>query len=237
MNSSSLGGAKKSSAGDPAKNRMNAIGVAGSLEWLLAGPILSPAQNYLGLSGTRHLSFFEYAIAPGDQQGYLNDGDRKNKDSVISISKRDENARALAFNKNFTPALILFNGRSEIDTLKIDGIFDPKRVMNAQVYSLGYRLETKDYGNLESKLVTAKLIQSPSDEVKAYHASKSSKPIGYYGKSLGYELDIKYSKSFPGGLDLGFAAGALIPGLAWQTKEDQKPLNSYILQTHLVYNF
>lgn len=236
-NAYSLGGAHESKSGDMATNRMNTIALAGSMEWLMVGPRETPEQTYLGSTGTRHITFFEYAIAPGDRQGYFNNTDAN---AVNSLSKRDENARAIALNANFTPALILFNGRTELDELKVDGIFDPKRVMNAQVYSLGYRLESKDYGNFETKLVTASLSQTPPDEVKEFYATvdkNTRRPIGFYGKSLGYELDLKYWKTLAGGVEAGLATGLLLPGKAWQVREGDKPRNSFLFQAHLVYKF
>ena len=232
-NAYALGGATENSSGDVATNRLNSIGFAGSLEWLMAGPV-GTLQPYQTLSGTRHYTFFEWAYAPGARQGYYNDS---NSDSPISLTKRDTNAKAIAFNANYTPGLILFNGRSQIDDLKVDGVFDPKRVMNAQVYSLGYRLENKDYGTFEPKLITAMLNEGPSNDVKAYYAGQSKKKVGYYGRSLGYELDLKYSRMFSGGFELGAATGALLPGHAWQTSDEQKPLTSYIFQAWAVYKF
>jgi hypothetical protein len=233
-NASSLGGAQENSSGDIATNKMSAIGLAGSLEWLIAGPSLSSVQPYIGLVGSRHLTFFEYALAPGDKQGYYKD---PNRDSSIAVTKRSQNAGAMAFNSNYTPGLILFNGRTPIYGLKVDGIFDPKRVMNSQVYSLGYRFENKDYGYLEPKLISAFLIQSPSSEVSSFYANKEPKPIGYYGKSLGYELDLKYWKTFSGGIEAGLASGILLPGSAWKVSEGQKPRSTYLFQAHLAYKF
>lgn len=234
-NARSLGGAYSNSSGEVASNKLNAIGLAGTLEFLMSGPSVSSQVPYIGLTGSRHTSFFEYAIAPGDKDGYYSE--KTDASSAISNTKRDQNATAMAFNSNFTPALILFNGRSQIDDLKVDGVFDPKRIMNAQVYSLGYRFENKDYGNIESKIVTALLGQSAPSDVKSYHASRENKPIGYYGRNLGYELDLKYWKTFTGGIDASLAAGTLMPGAAWRTREDQNPVTSYIFQAGLVYNF
>ncbi len=230
-----LGGASETSSGEIATNKLSSIGIAGALEWLLAGPSAPSSVPTLGFSGTRHLAFLEYAFAPGDSQGYYTD--TKDPDSLISKTKRDEKASAVSFNPNFSPALILFNGRSEIDEMKVDGIFDPSRVMNAQVYSLGYRFESKDYGNIESKLITAYMNQGPSDAVKTYHLNKEEKPFGYYGRNYGLELDIKYWRTFSYDINAGVGAAALLPGQAWKVMEDQKPLASYLMQVYMVYNF
>ncbi len=238
-NAYTLGGALYDSSGNTATNKLNAIGAAGSLEWLMSGSPLS-AQPYLGIAGNRHTMFFEYAVAPGSKQGYYSDN-TKDSTSAAAVSKRDTNAGAVAFNKNYSPGLILFNGRRELSDkevdLRVDGIFDPHSVMNAQVYSLGYRLENRDYGNFESKVLTALLIQTPPEDVLPYYKGLSTKPIGYYGESLGYELDLKYWHNFSSGIEAGIAGAVLLPGLAWQTQDDQKPVTSYLLQAELVYSF
>jgi len=234
-NAYALGGAQLNSSGEIATNKLNAIGFAGSLDFLLSGPSINSEVPYIGLTGNRHTAFFEYAIAPGDKDGYFTN--KTDANSLISSQKRDLNATAIAFNANFTPALILFNGRSQIDDLKVDGIFDPKRIMNAQVYGLGYRFEHKDFGSVETKLITALLGQDAPQEVKDFYASQAKKPIGYYGRNLGYELDIKYGKTFSGGIEATAASGVLIPGDAWRVSDDQKPLTSYIFQAGLVYKF
>lgn len=234
-NSFALGGADKNASKETAKNSMNSIAFAGSMEWLMSGSPRTPQEAYLGSMGSRHISFFDYAFAPGDSQGYYNDTAKD--DTALSSSKRSENARAMALNSNFKPALILFNGRSNSDNLRVDGIFDPTRIMNAQVFGLGYRFENKDFGNLESKVITAFLNQSIPDDAKAHYSTQTEKVVGYYGKNLGYELDLKYWKTFSGGIDVGLSAGALVPGLAWQISDDQPALNSYLLQAHLIYNF
>ena len=109
--------------------------------------------------------------------------------------------------------------------------------MNSQVYSIGYRFENKDYGNFESKFITASLLQGPPDEVTTYYQTQDTKPIGYYGSSLGYEWDLKYWRTLNNDIDVGAAGGALLPGKAWQTDDEQKPVNTYLIQAYIVYNF
>lgn len=230
-----LGGASETSSGDIATNKLNSIGLAGNLEWLIAGPSTMASIPALGFSGSRHIAFLEYAFAPGDSEGYYTD--TKDPDSLISRTKRTEKASAVAFNANFSPALILFNGRSEIDDLKVDGIYDPSRIMNAQVYSVGYRFENKDYGNIESKLITAYMNQTPPDDAKTYYQGKDVKPFGYYGRNYGLELDLKYWRTFSYDINAGLGAAALLPGDAWKVMDDQKALASYLMQVYLVYNF
>lgn len=234
-NLQALGGLETSSSGDPAKNKISAMGSAGSLEFLLSGYREDLSETpYMEMLASRHLLFLDYAFAPGDQDGYLNSDDPTN---AASKTNRDETAKAVAFHPNYKPALILFNGRPETDELNTDGVYNSRLLMNAQAYALGYRYEGLGFGNLEVKAITAFLNQDPSDIAKTYHQSRSSKPIGFYGKDLGYELDLKYWKKLSGGIELGLAGAALFSGKAWQVEDDKSPRNSYLLQANFIYSF
>lgn len=229
-----LGGGYESS-GEPTTNNLNAIGFGGNVDWLMSGPRSTQESSpYASVSGNRHILFLDYAFAPGDRDGYYNDFTGK---TDLGIQKRDGYATALAFHPNFSPALILFTGRSEIDDLKVDGVFDPVRIMNAQVYSLGYRFEGVDIGNFETRLLYSFLNMTPQDEVINHYRTQKTKPVGYYGDELGLELDLKYWRSLSKGIDGGLATGALFPGKAWQVEDEEQAKNSYLIQAFLTFNF
>ena len=48
---------------------------------------------------------------------------------------------------------LLFNPRDDLSNLNIDGVFNADRLMNAQVYSLAYKYEKLNFGEIETKLI------------------------------------------------------------------------------------
>ncbi|MFK7823404.1 MAG: hypothetical protein AB8G05_04575 [Oligoflexales bacterium] len=247
-NLTGLGGAYEAN-GEPATNKMNTIGFAGELAWTLAssGRYIGP-EIYRQGNATRHQLLVNYAYAPGDADGYYSDNRALEADDALAdakyqamnVGKRSSKAEALAFHKNFKPNLLMFNGRSQIDDLAVDGIFDPTRVMNAQVYSLGYRYEDLSLGNFEAKASYGFLNNSLSDaDIKAYYEANTSetRPFGFYGNDLGYEIDIKYWTNFGKDVDVGIAGAALLPGKAWQIEEESDPENSFLVQSYISFNF
>ncbi|EFX60158.1 hypothetical protein DAPPUDRAFT_345059, partial [Daphnia pulex] len=123
---------------DQVNNELQGIALAGSLEYFVSrgGAYVGP-KDYNQGNATSHSLFVGYAYAPGDPDGY-----HPEYPSDDAPSARDKKVKAIAFHKNFKPALLLFNGRKRNDNLRIDGVFDPYRVMNATVFNTGYRYKS-----------------------------------------------------------------------------------------------
>lgn len=237
--------------GQPTKNKLDAIAVAGSIDWTLSrsGAAIGPAEYNRG-DASRHVLFLNYAYAPGDEDGYLDDripGDPNTNDAraAIAADKRNGKVDAVAFHRNYKPALILFNSRPEADKFIVDGAFNPSRVVNASVLGTGYRYESLENGNFEVRLLTAQLIAGVPGSVKDYYDSiegteadsSGNRPAGFYGKDLGYELDLSYSYKVGREAELGVAGAAALPGDAWKTHVDRSPTNNMLLQTYAAFKF
>lgn len=236
-----LGGIRSASAssideeGTRLSNDVQSIAAAGSLEYFISrsGTLLGPAKYKQGTAKS-HSLFFNYAYAPGDQDGYYpvyapND--------LTSPSQRDNTAAAVAFHRNFKPALLLFNGRRATDHLRIDGVFDPYRLMNTTLFSFGYRYRNVSAGDFEAKLITASLNESIPADVKANYVNERFRPIGYESTDLGWELDLTYNRTISQGLDVGAAVALGLPGNAWKIDREQAVQNNYLFQGHLIYKF
>ena len=74
------------------------------------------------------------------------------------------------------------------------------------------------------------------EEVKIATENAETKMVGYYGKDIGYEIDLQYSYLFDRGLELGANAAAM-PGQAWKIKDDNEPENNYLVQGYVTFNF
>ena len=239
--------------GEPATNKLQSIGLAGDIEWTLAraGSVIGPTRYNVG-DASRHVLFLNYAYAPGDADGYYGteaDDPEETETGQLLDAKRDTTATAMAFSRNYKPALILFNGRPELDTGRIDGVWNPSRFMNAALFATGYRYESQKNGNFEAKLITANMIQTAPGDIKRYLSaannaavaaggtSDSSRPMGYHGKSLGFELDLSYSYNVGGEAELGIAGGAALPGDAWKVDESSKPGTDFLMQTWAAFKF
>lgn len=232
-------------------NKVDALGIAGRLDWILAksGSYVGP-RSYNRGDFARQSLFFEYAAAPGDQDGYLAVLD----DAGTSL-RADNNAEAIAFHGNYKPALIMFNGRSHMDALRTDGVYDPYRFMNARMFALGYEFRSLESGVFSAKLITAALDKGPSDKAKAdYEAAYNDEqqrqayrpgsygdrlhaPVGYKGKDLGYELDLSYSATYDTGFELGGAFAIATPGKALDIFEDRSPKTQFLLQAWAAFTF
>lgn len=227
------------SDGEAATNKLDSIGFAGGIDWTVshAGAPLGPTEYNEGTL-SRHVLFLNYAYAPGDGDGYYND---PKLDSDLDVAKRDSKVKAMAFHRNFKPALLLFNGRPEADNLIVDGAFNPGRMENATLAATGYRYESTQSGSFEVKFVTAQMNESPTGAVKDHYDNQAvddgSRPAGFYGKSLGFELDLSYVYKVGREADLGLAAAAALPGDAWKTNEDSKPTNNFLLQSSATFHF
>ncbi len=246
-NSIRLGGAKYNQDDEPATNTYSSnIGIASQLDWTLdhSGGLLGPAAYKRG-DLIRHLWVTGFAYAPGDSDGYYSDrtkvepGEEDAKTKALSISKRKKTARGLAFHKNYKPALLLFNGKKESTDMNVDGVFHSQRLLNTQLFYTGYRYENMQAGDFEIRLLTASLLEGMPSDVKEYYASlpkDEKKPVGFYGQDLGYELDLMFARSIESDVELGIAAGILLPGKAWQVSNEKAKL-SYTVQTSLGFRF
>ena len=226
-----------------ATNKLDSIAFAGGIDWTVShsGAALGPTEYNKG-DASRHVVFLNYAFAPGDNDGYRTNDLPGNG---LGVDDRNNKVTAIAFHRNFKPALLLFNARPEADNLIVDGAFNPSRMVNATLAALGYRYESIENGGVEVKLITAQLNQAmPGDVKKHYKAIKGTaddasgdRPAGFYGKSLGTELDLTYSYKVGREADLGVSTAAALPGDAWKTNEDDKPTNDFLIQTYVTFHF
>ena len=139
----------------------------------------------------------------------------------------------LHLTKTTNQLLFSSTGRESTDD-RVDGVFDPFRIMNAYLLGLGYEIESNKFGNIKAELFYSSLLQAMPDDVKEDTASAETKMVGYYGKDIGYELDVTYSYLFDRGLELGTNLAAAMPGDAWKIKEDKEPENNYLVQALLL---
>lgn len=227
-------GGKSSFEDEIVTNDVNSIAAAGKIEYILSksGSIVGPAEYNQG-NFESHSLFLEYAFAPGDRDGYQSEYDS----SGNRVERKNKTATAVAFHRNFKPALLLFNGRSQSDKLRVDGIFDPGRVMNTTVVGLGYQFKSIDSGNVEVKLVGAQLNNSMPKYIKDQYIDAEKKPIGYYSRDLGYELDVKYNMKLGKRMEWGFAGAAAIPGDAWKVEDGEDATINFLLQAHSTFKF
>ncbi len=230
-----LGGKQAATGETPVKNDTDSFGGLVEFEWLLSqtGGFIGPRDLKQG-NLISHLLFANVAFAPGSSQGYYTD-----QTTGSTKTNREAKAEAMRFNFNMNPGLILFNGRNEEDSLKVDGIFDPARIMNTLCAWAGYRYESLESGAFEARLVFARLNESVPGEVqKHYEANESqNKPIGFYNKDLGTELDLKYTLPINQDFHVDLAAAAHFPGSAWKTQKDESPKNNYLLQVATTFQF
>jgi hypothetical protein len=194
-------------------NNLQSIGLAGQLEYTFSrsGAVVGPSEFNEG-NATRHLAFLTYAYAPGDPDGYYKDDG----------TRTDKNVTAMSFHKNYKPALLMFNGKATSRYLNRGGAFDSERVTNSMVYTLGYRYESIENGNIETKYITGRLLNAMPEDAKAeYEANTSTiRPVGYKGATLGHELDIVYNWQYRREVDLGLGLAGAVPGDAWKVHED-----------------
>jgi len=247
-NYSRLGGV--TDYGGAYRNDLQSFALAGSLEWTLSkgGSSIGP-EEYKEGNANRHLMFLDYAIAPGTGRGYFSSHDAEGNaitDENVNEIARGSDAQkgnatsATAFHRNFKPALIFFNGKPQTDHLRIDGIFDPTRVMNVSLFGIGYRYEDLEKGNFEVKLITGQLSESMPAAVRDYYEAKGdsyTRPIGFFGKELGYEIDLEYVRNVNRQVDLGLAAGYAIPGTAWQVIEGESAKNNFLAKSYISLKF
>lgn len=222
-------------------NDVQSIAAAGAIEYFLSrsGSYKGPERYEQGTAKS-HSLFLSYAYAPGDSDGYYSPypADTGSESDRLRLANDSaKKASAVAMHSNFKPALLLFNGQPQADRLRIDGVFDPYRLMNVSLFSFGYRYRSLENGNFEAKLVTASLNESIPGAAKELYQNDSEKPIGYEGKSLGWELDLTYSMSFGSNFELGTAAAVGLPGDAWDIKADEDPKENFLIQAYSVFKF
>lgn len=242
-----LGGAypleTSSSDDERVSNDLSAIAFAGELEFILSsnGSVIGPEDYFRG-NKESHSLFFQYAYAPGDADGYRV-GSRNG-----SQFRTDTKASAVAFHRNYKPALILFNDVPQNDRYRIDGIYDPGRVMNATVFGLGYKYQSLESGNFELKLIGASLNSDIdaelTNEILAEEASDAAigalskdRPIGFSSKNLGIELDLKYSLRLGKSVEVGAAGAIALPGDAFKVQRNESPVTSLLVQSHISFFF
>ena len=231
-------------------NKLDSAGLAGTAEWNISasGTQVGPADYNQGTI-KKHILFFDYAYAPGDEQGYyvdrpyMSDADK----DASGLRKRSPRSRAIAFHRNFKPALLMFNGTADADEKRVDGVYNPSRMVNTTLFGLGYRFESFEYGNFETKLLTASMNRGLPDEVRGYYegslnpneptGNRNRRPVGYYGNSFGYELDFLYNYVYGKEIELISGAGILLPGKAYKTLADESPGLSYMIETGAVFKF
>jgi hypothetical protein len=225
-------GGQRNADGGVATNNVNSIGLAGSLEYTVtkSGAALGPEEFNEG-NLRRHVVFSDYAYAPGDADGYY--VDRSNQTSAINEqygeSQRNSRAKAMAFHRNYHPALLFFNGKPSSSKYALGGIYDPSRVMNTAIYSLGYRYENMESGNFEVKAITGRMLEGPPESVVSFYDKSSSteRPFAFYGSDLGYELDLTYAYHYQKEVDLGLGVAAALPGKAWKTSSVRSPVMGF----------
>lgn len=218
-------GGTYTSSPDPVVNNVQSIGVAGQLDYVFSrsGASLGPTEFNEG-NATKHTMFLTYAYAPGDADGYYEDrAGTADEMAAVGEVKRNQNAKAMAFHKNYKPALLMFNGKATSKYLNRGGVFNSQRVMNAALYSLGYRYDSQESGNFEVKLITGRLIEKMPDEVKSWYDARPSevRPVGYNGSLLGYELDLMYGWQYRREVEFGIGAAVALPGNAWEISGDK----------------
>lgn len=166
----------------------------------------------------RSVVFFDFVFLPGSSEG------------AKEPAKRDSgHVTAYNGNENFKKTLILFNAKPSLDSdssMKVDGIFDPYRMMNVHFYSLGYRYEDLNIGNFEFRLSHAR-FQKNHDVADRVGNAKN-------GKSLGIEGDLSYSISFGQDVTVGADLGLFIPGKGLTS--DKEAANIFLAQASVIFN-
>lgn len=214
------------------------VAFATNLEWSFwrSGSYIGPKEYKQG-DFARHVIFADIALAPGDGQGYYSSSVASS--GIRKSDRPNTKAKAFKFNPNYKLALIMFNGRSQIDGFKVDGVFDPNSLMNTRVFSLGYRYESLSIGNIEGRVTHGRLIANVPTAVSTYYTSNPAveRPIGFYSKNLGVEVDVSYTLPFGKAFEFGVSGGYLFAGDAWKTKEGGSSKNNTLLQSQITYHF
>lgn len=236
------GGVATDVTGDKMLNKVDAIALAGRFDWTvpLGGSYAGPSEYRQG--DYRFFSIYaSYAHAPGDRDGYYDPADRSNKSGGNKV-------RAVAFHRNFKPAYLLFNNRAELDDLRVDGVFDPDRLTNVSVFTIGYLYSSLAYGDFEIRGISAELDVSMPDDLRQSVKQREAelteqnqplpkRSIGFSGTHLGYEVDLSYKKYLGKQVELGAMGAIAFPGAAWRTSGSESPVSNYMLMGQAVFHF
>ena len=237
-----MGGQRQDNNQAVATNNINSIGLAGVLEYSISqsGSTIGPEEFNEGTM-RRQVVFADYSFAPGDSDGYYinHPGEQETTNAQIGEARRNNRAKAMAFNRNYHPALLFFNGRATSRKYAVPGVFDAERLVNTSLTSLGYRYENVETGNFELKLITGRLLEGVPQDVSAYYSAGTSteRPMGFYGTNLGYEVDASYSYHYQREVDLGLGLAAALPGKAWRTSTVKTPTMGFGLSANFAIKF
>jgi len=222
-----FGGRGNQTNGDAISKSAESVAFAGYFDYVFleSGDTEAPNRFNKG-TASRHGVRLEYAVAPGDADGYYDPDD----------SERDDRAAAFAFHRNFRPAQILFRERNYSDDTIEPGAFDPGRLLNAYVLGLSYRYEDMKLGNFKLKVLTASMIEGIPDSVKTAQAGQAIKSYGYEGKDLGFEIDFNYTYKWGENIEAGLDAAYAIAGKAFEVQDDQLT-DSFLVSVFAGYKF
>jgi hypothetical protein len=189
-----------------------------SKEGALVGPVEYNQGNY-----TTHGLSLSYAYAPGDSDGFTPSSTRTGDGTVTGV----------ALNRNYSPTKILFAARPGSENLRVDGIFDPSRLMNVTLLSLGYHYQSTANGRFSLSLSYASLNESMTQEQKDIEQSLDVRRVTFAGDDLGYELGLDYSKSLGRDFTYGINAAYAVAGDALKVIKDRTSPNAMHLEASL----
>ncbi|MDE3270386.1 MAG: hypothetical protein OYH77_08935 [Pseudomonadota bacterium] len=215
-------------------NELNSTAFAGNMSYMFyrTGSAVDKSQSRTRAL-QKHSLFVEYLFAPGDADGYYSDYDPET-DTAIAASKRNTSVSAYSFHRNFKPALLFFNSPYDADH-SIAGVFSPDSLMNVYLVALGYRYDNLIWGNAELKFITGWQHKTIPSDVKAHYEDRDDKPVGYYGRELGYEVDLRYSYEFSDALRLSLGGAIAIPGNFWRTADAMDRELNFLLQSNIAF--
>ena len=237
---------------------VDSIGLAARMEFVLSSSGNESADLNSNLQLSKHLVFVEHMRAPGDSDSYYRGLRQGETDRFASITseQRDANAGGMAFNRNFKPLHILFNGRDS-GRNDLPGVYESDRMINAGVTAVGYKYESSQSGIFQVKVAKAVLLETAPADVKKYWDSltkanrdadakertdrkidvNSDVPVGLNSNDLGTELDLTYT--FPGSKDLktSLMGSYLKVGNAFNTSLERTPKSQFLLSAQFELTF
>ena len=213
------------------ENELNSTAFAGNMSYMLyrTGSAIDKSQSRTRAL-QKHSLFVEYLFAPGDADGYYNDEDQDS----MAASNRDTSVSAYSFHRNFKPALLFFNSPHNPD-YSIPGVFNSDSLMNVYLVALGYRYENLIWGNAELKVITGWQHKTIPNDAKQHYEEADDKPVGYYGRDLGYEVDLRYNYKFSDALSLSLGGAVAMPGNFWKTAQDMDNRLNFLVQSNVAF--